>query len=72
MTDAGPGGEARRHADAERLIDAAEPPESGSDPGPMADVIDGPIGSARLVDPAAIPEREATLPELGVDVSSER
>ena len=32
----------------------------------MADVIEGPVGSASIVDPATIPDREAMLPESGL------
>lgn len=42
-------------------------PGPADDPRPdMADVIEGPIGSASIVDPADVPDRESTMPELGL------
>lgn len=47
------------------MADAKIPQEpNGHD---MADVIEGPVGSASIVDPKEIPDREATLPERGLE-----
>jgi len=45
----------------------AHHPEPADDPRPdMADVVEGPVGSASIVNPADVPDREGTMPELGL------
>lgn len=48
----------------ERATESSPGEPDGHD---MRDVIEGPVGSASIVEPGAIPDRDATLPELGLE-----
>ncbi len=65
--------------DLDQATGVDEPPErrTGSKPKEphgrdMADVIEGPVGFASIVDPQRNPEREGTLPESSLEDDVER